>query len=279
MTAGVDVGATLAKMAFRDQGGVSFRFVPAADLEAVLAGMEGRARIGVTGGGAAALMARLGPRAVRVNEFAAWGAGARALLGCEVPRPFLLVSVGTGTSAMLVDGMAVSRVGGTALGGGAVLGLGTALVGPVTFEELCELAARGARQRVDLLVSDIYGPGEIPLAQDLTAANFGRLARSGTVPPSREDLAAGVMGLVGENVALVCGGLASGSRVSRLVFAGSTLRGNGALAGVLISITGLMGHEATVLEDGEFAGALGALELASIPDRRPARSSAPSRSH
>ena len=264
---GVDVGASLAKLAWRDERGrLDFRLLPSQDLDAVVEAVQelGAGRCGLTGGGAAEVAARLAGGASRVNEFAAWGAGARALLRrsrVSFQEPFLLVSVGTGTSVMLVDGMAVSRVGGTALGGGAVLGLGRALAGPVEFDELCALAARGARARVDLLVSDIYGAGEIALAGDLTAAHFGRLARPGHPSPEPADLVAGVMGLVGENVALVTAGLAAASRVERVVFAGSTLRGNPVLGEVLVGITTLLGRQGTVLEEGEFAGAVGALEL------------------
>ena len=142
------------------------------------------------------------------------------------------------------------------------MGLGRALLGPIEFEDLCDLARRGSRRRVDLLVSDIYGPGQIPLKADLTAANFGRLAQSGEAILEPGDLAAGVMGLVGENVALITAGLAVSARVRPFVFAGSTLRGNSLLAEVLLGVTALLGRQSIILEDGEFCGALGALELA-----------------
>ncbi|NMA27477.1 MAG: type II pantothenate kinase, partial [Burkholderiales bacterium] len=45
--------------------------------------------------------------------------------------------------------------------------------------------------------------------------------------------------------------------------AGSTLRGNPVLTEVLLSVTALLGRQSLILEDGEFCGALGALELAS----------------
>ena len=67
--------------------------------------------------------------------------------------------------------------------------------------------------------------------------------------------------LVGENVALICTGLAAAHGVRRIVYGGSTLRGNGALHLVLTMITAAFGREPLFLEDGEFAGALGALEL------------------
>jgi type II pantothenate kinase len=263
------VGATLAKVAYRNPGrDVEFRLEPASalvEIAALLADARPE-RLGMTGGGASELARRLGGEGVLVNEFAAWGAGAKALLsrdGEAAGERFLLVSVGTGTSVMLADGMTVQRVGGTALGGGTIVGLGALLLGARRFEELTELAAKGDRRRVDLLVSDIYRPGEIALSGDLTAANFGKAAlRPVADEPARADLAHALMGLVAENVALICAGLGAALGVRRAVFGGSTLRGNPPLVGILDQITGFTGTRAVFLRDGEFAGALGALLLA-----------------
>jgi type II pantothenate kinase len=268
---GVDAGATLAKLAVAATGGaLRCELLPAEATEEIASAVASLAprRAGLAGGGAAALAAQLAARgveAVRVNEFAAWGTGAAALLreqGSAADQPYLLVSLGTGTSVMLADGMSVSRIGGTALGGGTVVGLGALLLGGADFEPIAALAARGDRRAVDLLVSDIYRPGEIPLTGDLTAANFGRLSRVGTAGARREDLAQAIMGLVGENVALICGGLGAARQVRRVVFAGSTLRDNPSLRRVLSEITSALGGQPVFLEGGEFAGALGALRLA-----------------
>jgi type II pantothenate kinase len=201
-----------------------------------------------------------------VGEFEAWGAGSHALLereGRANGEPHLLVSLGTGTSAMLVDGDRVTRVGGTALGGGTLLGLGAALTGVADFDGLVSLAREGDRRRVDLLVSDIYRAGALPLPGDLTAASFGKLADPARGdPPAPRDLAHAVFGLVGENVGLICGALALAAGVRRVVFGGTTLRGNPVLVEILRGLCAGMGREAVFLRDGEFAGALGALEIA-----------------
>ena len=268
---GVDVGATLAKIARRTpERGLEFRLAPAAELDAVAALLREAQpeRVGLTGGGAAELARRLAGSPIPVNEFAAWGAGAKALLEGQGGAPadrYLLVSVGTGTSVMLADGMAVQRVGGTALGGGTIVGLGALLLGAGSFEELVALAAKGDRRRVDLLVSDIYRPGEIPLAGDLTAANFGKAGgRAGAEAPERADLAHALMGLVAENVALICAGLGAALQVRTVVFGGSTLRENAPFVEILGQITGFTGTHPTFLSEGEFAGALGALLLAEL---------------
>jgi type II pantothenate kinase len=113
-----------------------------------------------------------------------------------------------------------------------------------------------------MLVSDIYRPGEIALTGDLTAANFGKPNLRNGAKPRREDVAAAIMGLVGENVALICGGLAAPHGIRHIVFGGSTLRDNPSLCAVLREITSALGREPVFLERGEYAGAVGALELA-----------------
>lgn len=265
---GVDAGASLAKIAIRADGETLYELIPADTPERVVRRIEalGPVRIGATGAGAGNLARLAGDGIRRVDEFAAWGSGTAALLESQAlpaVEPYLLVSLGTGTSVMLSNGMTVSRVGGTALGGGTVVGLGALLLGETEFTRIAALAAAGDRRRVDLLVSDIYRPGEIALAGEITAASFGKpgLREAGS-RPRREDLAHGIMGLVGENVALICAALAAASSARRIVFGGSTLRGNPALRDVLAAVAGAFGGEVVFLEHGEFAGALGALELA-----------------
>jgi len=256
------------------------------------------ARIGVTGCGTRALAEGLERPITRLLEFDAWGHGANRLL-CEsggLPAgPYLLVSIGTGTSALRVEGERVERIGGSALGGGTALGLGLALIGCRSHHELAALAARGRRGGVDLLISDIYESREIPLAGGATASSFGKLARrldplraarsgdtsaspdetpdetpdgtadgspngpTGEASARPEDLAAAVMGLVAENIALLCSAHARQAGVSTIVYGGSTLAENPMLVETIQTLTGLLGQQALILPQGGHAGALGAL--------------------
>jgi type II pantothenate kinase len=266
MLAGADVGTSLIKLALRDPGGaIRYHRVPAGDLAEAAAHLHASqpSRVGLTGGGAARLAKLLRSDTAQVGEFEAWASGARALLRDEPapPERFLLVSLGTGTSALLVEPGGVRRVGGTALGGGTLAGLGRALAGTSRFEELALLARQGDRRRVDLLISDVYPEGGFQLPPDLNAASFARLARLGAGERAREaDLAHALMGLVGENVALICCGLAAAAQVERIVFGGTPLRDNAVLQDVLRLICLALGRQPTFLPQGEFAGALGALE-------------------
>jgi len=267
---GADVGASLAKLAIR-RGAEPLRFelAPAEAIERVAREVESLhpQRLGATGGGANRLAGLVGLDTTEVGEFEAWAAGARELLrlqGLAPDGPFLLVSVGTGTSALLVDGERVTRVGGTPLGGGTFLGLGTALTGRTGYEEIVALARGGDRGRVDLLMSDIYPEGLEGLPAAASASSFGRLPRlaAGGVPSDPRDLAHALVGLVGENVALLSNALAAQAGARRIVFGGAALRGNEPLANLLVGITAVRGREPVLLANGEFAGAVGALVLA-----------------
>jgi type II pantothenate kinase len=263
---GVDVGATLTKCALREgDGPPRFTVLGSDSLDPVARWVVEAApdSIGLAGCGAPTLARLLSLDTAPVSEFDAWRSGAAALLGPGVANRYLLVSVGTGTSMMLVDGATSNRLGGTALGGGTLLGLGRALLGTDDFEALCEQAARGDRWQVDLSLADIYpSPDESPLPVDLSASLFARLGRPGSGPFAPEDVAAALMALVGENVAIIARTLAAAARVERLIFCGSTLRGNPALRGVIEKIVGLTGRPPEFLENGEYVGALGALLVA-----------------
>ena len=224
------------------------------------------ARVGITGGGSPLLADLIDARALRVTEFGAWARGATTLLraqGIDTEEPFVVVSVGTGCSAMRVDGKEVTRLGGTALGGGTLLGLGAALLGTRDFAEILALANHGDRRNVDLLVGDIAGGDAIELPNQLPAASFAQLA-SGRTRETAEaaDLASAILGLVGENVGWICAGLARVAGVGRIAFGGSTLRNNATVSGLLRGVAMASGLDPVVLEDGEFTGAIGALELA-----------------
>jgi pantothenate kinase len=71
-------------------------------------------------------------------------------------------------------------------------------------------------------------------------------------------MAAAIMGLVAENIALLCNARATASGVSRIVYGGSTLNDNPTIVHTVRLLTSLMGFEAIVLADSGHAGALGA---------------------
>ncbi len=261
---GVDLGATLCKLALPSAGGVRTAQLPAGDLAAIKRHVREwePERVAATGGGSTRLQMELeGVPVEKVPEFKAWARGAPILAergGEKLPDRYLLVSLGTGTSVLFVSVEGVTRVGGSALGGGTLLGLGKLLLGVDSFSELTALADRGDRRGVDLLVGDIYsGPGDSPLPRDLNAAHFAKLDSK-----RPEDIATALMGLVGENIALICGELTRAHKAELVVYCGSTFATNRALEAILEEVTGFYGCEARFLEQGAYCGAVGAAALA-----------------
>jgi pantothenate kinase len=76
-----------------------------------------------------------------------------------------------------------------------------------------------------------------------------------------EDLAAAVMGLVAENIALISNARATVAGVSRIVYGGSTLYENPTIVETVRLLTSVMGFEAIILPSSGHAGALGAMRL------------------
>lgn len=267
---GIDVGATLIKTALLHSGAdtPTLSIEPVERLDALAATVESQdpAQLVLTGGGAYELVEHLRGEAKTVSEFDAWARGASGLLdrmGLGATEPYLLVSIGTGCSALRVEGDEVTRVGGTALGGGTLLGLGAVVLGTSNYDEISALALRGDRRNVDLLVGDIGGGANIALARDLNAASFAKLAwGDGNLAARHDDLAHALVGLLGENIGLICAGLAGAAGVDRIVFGGAALRAIPYLGTLLDAITRLHGLEPVMLQDGEYVGSLGALAMA-----------------
>ena len=268
---GVDAGASLCKLVLPRETEFRCAKFPSSDLDSVRAclGEWKPDRVVATGGGALRLERELsGVRVHTVPEFAAWARGAPLLAareGLDLPAHYLLVSLGTGTSVLSLDHGRATRVGGSALGGGTLLGLGRLLLGVETFDEICALAACGDRRRVDLLVGDIYPGGEIPLPPDLNAASFAKL-------DSRDpaDLAHALMGMLGENIALICGTLARSFDAQAVVYCGSTLIENAELREILRWVTQAYGAQPHFLDSGAYCGAFGAAALADELPAHPA---------
>lgn len=156
------------------------------------------AAVAVTGGRHRELPARLGAFVVRhVEEPEAIGRG--GLLAAGLDRA-LVMSMGTGTAMIAAGPEGYRHLGGTAVGGGTVLGLARLTLGTADPLAIGRLAAAGDPQAVDLSVGDIVGGPVGVVPASMTAAHFGRLARpdADSAETRPEDIAAGLLELVGQ---------------------------------------------------------------------------------
>lgn len=265
---GIEAGITLVKIALRDaEGGLRCFFVRYPELGAILVALREvqLETIGVTGRGALSIKSKLRDNVIKVNEFVACGTGARYLLRTqnqESSAPFILVDLGTGTSILSVDGTMVRRLGGTALGGGTLVGISRLLTRRnLNYSEICELAQAGVRSKIDLQVQDVYEAGEVNISPHFTASNFGKVALGGVGTSEEGDWVLGAIGMIGENIGLLACSFAEAAKCDLVCYGGATLRNIPALTDVLSETTTCMGKRVVILPHCEYLGALGALEL------------------
>lgn len=219
--------------------------------------------LGVTGGRHRLLPERLrGCAVIGVGELTAIGRGGQAIAQRDgaaegIPETLLVVSAGSGTAMVRVQGNEFSHFTGSAVGGGTMLGLGRLLLGTVNPTEIDELAQLGHANGVDLSLADVItGPiGALPA--EATAVNFGRLAHDSFVP-NRVDVAAGLVTLIGQTIALIAVNAARALHTSQVVVTGHMLD-MGSMRGVLAGVGALYGQTFLMPEDAGYATVLGAL--------------------
>lgn len=261
---GIDAGGTLTKVAYYDQETICCKRFDSTRPETVVDWINQElpgAKICLTGGKAALLQSLLHSDQVSsILEFDATCQGVKYLLhkaGME-PDAFILANVGTGTSIHLVDSASHTRLGGSGVGGGTLLGLARLLTGLTDYDQIIDKARLGQRGMVDLKVRDIYEGSVTPIMGDLTASNFGKINAS-SVFIDEAHLLAALVGLVGETVATASILFAEKHGVANIVYIGSTFISNESLKKIVSDYTKLRGLHPLFVQNGEFSGAVGAL--------------------
>ena len=199
-------------------------------------------------------------RVIHVNEIEAIGEGAMNLSGLSEKNPTIIVSAGSGTACILAKEGNFVHCSGTGVGGGTVLGLSKLLLGTTDPIEIAELAIKGNESSVDLILEDVVsGPiGELP--SDTTAVNFGKVSKIDS-EISREDIAAGIVNLVGQTAARVATSVATTFNAREIVVVGRSPSFNG-LKNSLEQAASIMGFSPHFPDNGEYASALGAMLVA-----------------
>ena len=155
---------------------------------------------GVTGGKSSDLDDSLmTKKIIKVNEIDAIGLGAKKLYKLR-DEPTLVVSAGTGTACVHVDNNNFNHLGGIAVGGGMLEGLGHLLFENSSGHEINEFGEKGLRNHLDLLIGDAVNKiGN--LSPDLTAVNFGKAKFSNA--DTIENTSAALCNCIGEVIGTI----------------------------------------------------------------------------
>ncbi len=125
----------------------------------------------------------------KVNEFTCNGLGGQYFTGLN---DLIVVSMGTGTSLVQVNGDKIIHTGGIGIGGGTILGLSSLLLKTQDIIQIMELASRGNISNIDLQIQDISKTPLPGLPLSATASNFGKVRSL----VSDEDIAIGIINMV-----------------------------------------------------------------------------------
>ena len=223
-------------------------------LEIVESVLTQHAKIGVTGGRYRELPAMLdGHPLHKVDEMCALGWGGLVAAGLQAG---LVVSAGTGTAIVAAREDQVKHVTGSAVGGGTLLGLSKLILDTADVEQVDRLALSGDAGAVDIMLSEAVGGKVGRLPAHANAVNLGKLSKGGNFKP--EDLAAGLVRLVAQVIAVIAINAADAAGMEEIILIGHMMD----MASVRreIELVGEFYQRSFVLpENPGFATALGVL--------------------
>ena len=201
---GIDVGGSTTKIVGLHEGKIiSPMFITATDPVSSLFGAFGKyiysnnisltdiEHVMITGVGSASVEGNIyGLPTSKADEFQSDGLGAH--FGNNLDR-IIVVSMGTGTTLVKVEGDDIRHLGGIRMGGGTLIGLSSLLLKTTKIDTIQQLAEKGNVKNVNLQIEDICKNDLEGLPLFATASLFGKAANSHI---SEEDIAIGIFYLV-----------------------------------------------------------------------------------
>ena len=184
------------------------------------------------------------------QEFLCNGLGARYESRHE---RMIVVSMGTGTSFVQVEGDSIRHIGGLGMGGGTLKGLSRLLLNTDDVKRVAQIAERGDYRNVNLQIGDISATPLPGLPMDATAAIFGNVKDTAT----QEDIAAGLICTVLQTIGSATYLASLGSGIKEFVLLGNlTLLPQ--CRQIFSALDDLYGVHFNIPEHAEFGTAIGA---------------------
>ncbi len=158
----------------------------------------------------------------KVNEIKAIGAGGLYLyeknLNLQKKMKAIVISLGTGTCFVKAKKNNYEHIGGTAIGGGTLAGLGKAILNIQEVKKIEELALKGNLHKVDLNVEDIVGTGIGIIPGWAPASHFANVYRHQDI--KSEDLAKGIFSLCSNVIGSTVVFMARTLKINQIILGG-----------------------------------------------------------
>ena len=264
MIVGIDVGATITKAVFVENGKLTRKIKTGAsdavtsatgafgkillENEIPISAVEG---IRITGVGASRIKSDIfGIPTSKVDEIKAIGTGGMFLSGLD---DIIIANIGTGTAIIEANAHGISHFGGSGVGGGTIVGLAKKLLPTAEFGEIVKLAQTGDLGLVDLLLEDITDKDMGFLNKKTTASNFGKMADGA----SSGDIALAIINMVYQVIGMLSVFAARAKNLNRVIVTGNGSR-NKVGQKILGEITAMYGTAFVYPADAEYTTAVGA---------------------
>ena len=186
----------------------------------------------------------------KVDEFMAIGRGGRWLAGVDRA---IIVSMGTGTALVSVNGQKCVHLGGSGVGGGSLLGLCDQMISVRSVEHIISMAEQGDLRNVDLTIGDITEGNLSGMGSEITASNFGKLSDVA----SSADLALGVANLVFQTIGMFAVFAGKAEKVHDVVLTGK-LSTIGLAHAIYRQLETMHGVHFIIPDKSDYATAIGA---------------------
>lgn len=205
----------------------------------------------LTGAGATGIQGNLfGIETSKIDELQAIGLGGMHLSG---QSGLLITNIGTGTAIVEAHPGNITHIGGTAVGGGTIMGLAKLLLKTSEIQTVFDLAEKGRIGQVDLLIGDIVDNDLGFLKKEMTASNFGKLLDSAR----DEDIALGILTMVYQVIGTVSAFAAKSRNIGSVVVTGTASNGSTGKR-ILNAIGEIYGVTFIYPEHAAYATAIGA---------------------
>ena len=187
----------------------------------------------------------------KADEFESDGLGAH--FGSQLEK-LIVVSMGTGTTLVQVEGNNIRHIGGISMGGGTLMGLASLLLKTTNIDTIQSLAEQGNIKNVNLQIEDICKNNIEGLPLYATASLFGKASNAHL---SDEDIAIGIYYLVIQTIGSAAVLSALNSGIKDFVMIGN-LAQIPQCHTIFEMIEGLYGVRFHIPEYAEFRTAIGA---------------------